>query len=169
MFELILTAVLVIPCYLLWCAIHEVSHYVAAKYLVGGHSPQFKLYPHKFKGHFFFASVRYTRTLFNVPSANNFLVSMAPRLPGLAACLLTGYAAFLNGIPQILWLMFVGAGAVDYLFGLTGRSEHSDLQRAARVMKVSPWVLRGLFAPPLIIPLLTVGYILYDAWPIWPL
>ena len=77
-----LAAGLAAPTFFMWCAIHEVSHFLVADWLIGVKSAVFKLYPNKSEvtGRWRWASVRFK--LERVPKAfEQALYSLAPRVP----------------------------------------------------------------------------------------
>jgi hypothetical protein len=151
-YRALLALLLVVPCFLIWSAVHEYSHWVAAKLLLGARNPKFKLYPHKYKDTFRWASVRYTVTTDRFLPAGRALISLAPRLPGLIACTLMPVGLLLSGYLQIVWFMLFGSGVVDYMMGLIGKSPHSDLQKASAFLGMNPWRLRIYSSWPLLIP-----------------
>lgn len=143
----ILGAISIIGSYFAWSYIHEMSHILMAKYLVGLEWYKIKVYPHVDKRlGFVWASTRYMPKR-KIESTERALISLTPRLPGIVACALAPLFVFLGifgDIPSLLWLIFWGAGVVDVITGSMGISKTSDLKRAAYELKLSPWLLRPL-------------------------
>ena len=132
----IIAAILVYP---LWMWIHEISHIRMADKLIGVTDVEMKLYPHMYGGSFWWAFVFYR--LQRAPrKQEQFLISLAPRIPDLIACALAPLA-FLFGIYP-LGILLAG-GIIDLFVGSLGRSPLSDLQKAASTGYMSEWELRG--------------------------
>ena len=132
----ILAAILVYP---LWMWIHEMSHIKMADRLIGVIDYKMKLYPHKFGGQWWWAFVFYK--LPREPNRHEqFLISSAPRIPDIIACLLTPIAFYFHLFP--IGILLAG-GIIDLFVGSIGRSSLSDLQKAADSGYVKIWELRG--------------------------
>lgn len=144
MFWIIFSGLLLaVASYFAWAAIHEFSHLFVAKKFVNVVKWKMKLYPHKAEdGSWRFAAVWYWMDR-NFTPKEQFAVSLAPRLPGLVACVLFPLGALFSGPLYLLWSMFWGGGVVDLLYGSIGVSENSDLKKAARASGKSPWLFRA--------------------------
>lgn len=143
---LLFSAACVVVSFFAWTTIHEVSHLLAAKKLVGVVKYKIKPYPHIHpQAGFRWAGVEYWPER-EVTSTESGLISLAPRLPNLLAAALCPLAPFVGSLfglfPAVAWLLFWGAGVVDLLNGSIGYSKHSDLQNAAETLNINPWVLR---------------------------
>jgi hypothetical protein len=145
MIAALVAALLAGPAFFVWSAVHELSHYVAARCLRRLSSASFKLYPHMQDGHFVFASVSWTYDSYDqtLSPAEDALVSIAPRVPDLLAVVLAPMACLMPE-PWIAaaWAVVVGAGLVDLAFGSIGTTSASDLQRFVRGGGHDVWVVR---------------------------
>ena len=129
--------------FLFWSGVHEVSHYLVARFFVGAKDVQFRLYPHRDERlGFVWASVSWTSEGFLSPRQRA-LVSLAPRVPDVIGCVAFSLWGLLPlGWWVWLWLLFWGGAVVDMFVGSLGTNPESDLARAARAWDVSPWLLR---------------------------
>lgn len=124
--------------FFLWTTIHELSHIAAVKMTCGASIWRIWPYPHVNKGSFYWARAMWW-PLRQVNSEEQIWISLAPRIPDVIAALLFPLFLALHWwIPAII----AGAGLVDLFTGSLGIRDHSDLRRAARAWKLSPWVLR---------------------------
>lgn len=144
--EILLTILLtVVPSYFLWTILHEVSHFLMYASFRKILRSSFKLYPHVVPGKgFVWASVEVEyKGVLN--STEEIAVSLAPRILGfLALCLLPLASLFPFVWLQVGWVVFWGAGLVDFVVGSIGSSEESDLKKASKELGWNPWVLRIL-------------------------
>lgn len=139
--------VLIIPCFFLWSAIHELSHLVVAKlqrdYVV---RPSFKLYPHidEVSQEFRWASISWEYPRDPKLSGKEFAaIMLAPRVLGLIAAIALPFACLLPELWMISsWLTIWGCGLIDLAYGSIGFSANSDLRVAALNLNISPWILR---------------------------
>lgn len=130
--------------YFTWTVIHEVSHIIAAS-LVGKISePKIIPYPHftikNGKKFFYFARASWRWEDGYPTDKKRGFVSLAPRVANLLNCvlLILNLAFFSSN----LILIFCLGGLVDLAVGSIGFRKKSDLRRAARRLKVSPWIFR---------------------------
>lgn len=142
----LVAALLIVPSFFVWSAVHELSHYVAARCLRKISSASFKLYPHvEEDGHFAFASVSWKYASYDqtLSPAEDAAVSVAPRVPNLLAVILAPMACLMPE-PWLAaaWAVLVGAGLVDLAFGSIGTTSASDLQRFVRGGGHNVWVVR---------------------------
>jgi len=114
-------------------------HLSAAQTLVGVKWYKIRPYPHFMDGKLYFASIQYI--LEREPTEEEqAIISIAPRAAGLIACIALPFVALTGW----WWLMIlVAGGVVDTFVGSLGIREHSDLRRAAKNAKMSPWQLRA--------------------------
>lgn len=140
----LVAALAAVPAFFLWSAVHELSHYLAARVFRKVVSVDFKLYPHvdPIAG-FRWAAVWWEYEGPEILPVEDAAISVAPRIPALAACLLAPVAA---AMPEpwaaALWAVLVGGGIVDQAVGSIGWNRHSDLQRFARGGGHDLWTLR---------------------------
>lgn len=127
--------------FFVWAAIHEFSHLLMAKALVGSRLISLKLWPHWFKGTFYFASIRHDFE--RSPTAEQeAAIHLAPRIPGVAAAAALPFTAFLPS-PWIWFVgLAVGAALIDIAVGSIGWSDRSDAKRAAAALRFSVWWVR---------------------------
>lgn len=161
---LVLGALILVSSFFTWAYIHEKSHILMAKYLVGLEWYKIKVYPHidKVAG-FRWAACRYLPKRNPTPTEDA-LISLAPRLPGIVACALAPLFVFFASFgitPALIWLIFWGSGVVDLINGSMGISQCSDLKKAVANLKISPWLLRPLMISAL--PTITMVVLLVVA------
>lgn len=140
----VVAGALALPAFFAWSALHEVSHYLAARLFRRVVSVRFRIYPHVDPvAGFRWAAVEWEYEGEPYAPAQDAFISAAPRIPDLVAVLLTPLAA---AMPEpwlaAAWAVLVGAGLVDLAVGSIGWSEHSDLQRFARLGGHDLWTLR---------------------------
>lgn len=143
-FPWLLGALLAVPAFFAWAALHEVSHYLVARALRRVLSVDFKLWPHVVpEAGFRWAAVSWDYEGPDLTPREDALISAAPRLPDLLAVLLTPVAAAMPE-PWLAssWAVLVGAGLVDLAVGSVGAGELSDLRRVARGAGIPAWALR---------------------------
>jgi len=141
MITLLLLALYTITLFFVWSYVHEMSHIIAAKKIVGLEWYKIKLWPHKYNGSIRWASVTYAFKR-KATEYERAVISIAPRIPGAVALIGMYCGFFMTGWVQIAWMMFWGAGVIDFIYGSIGYSEYSDLRKAARGFGENPWKLR---------------------------
>lgn len=125
-----------------WALIHEMSHVIALKKTVGLQSYKLFLYPHMHNKRFYWARIRYMPT-YQPSSKQQFIISMAPRVPDYVGVLLLSLIAWF--VAPALWsellVLFLAGSLVDLFVGSLGISKSSDLQVASRAVgsKFSVW------------------------------
>jgi hypothetical protein len=135
----VLAAIVIWP---LWLVIHEMSHIAAARMVGPLKSWAIKPYPNKADdGHWRFASAKWTWEEEPTPTQRG-LVSLAPRVPNLAAIMLILATFFLTGIAKVLLLIFCAAGVIGLVVGSIGSTKNSDLQKGAEKLEINPWAIR---------------------------
>ena len=117
-----------------WAYIHEVAHLYVAKRTVGYEWAEIKPYPHVDpEAGFRWAAFRYLPKRLATPE-ETFRISLAPRVPDLAATLLLVLGLAL--LPLNWWtfvpLAFLGGGWVDFITGSLPRGFNHDLSKAFR-------------------------------------
>lgn len=128
----------------LWTILHEASHVIAAKSVTDLSDVKWWLYPHRDEaGNFYFAKVQWNWDASKVSDTENAAVYLAPRLMNIVAAIAFPFAFLLPLAWMIAWIIFWGAGLVDFIVGSMGQSEYSDLRLAAKHMKINPNILRG--------------------------
>jgi hypothetical protein len=142
---LIVTLALVVPVFVLWTAIHELSHLAAARLTVDAELVWMRLYPHvDTVAGFRWGAVKYRYRERGPTDREQALISFAPRLPDLVAAL--AFPALgalpLTGTAFAVASLVLGAGLVDLGNGSLGLGEHSDLRRGAAALGRSPWLFR---------------------------
>lgn len=143
MWVFIITAVAAaFPAYLLWSAIHELSHVGMVATTAGVKSWSIRLLPHRIDGRFYWASARWETKRDPTPTEKAYIY-LAPRIGGLAAVIMFPFfGAIPDPLVSGLWFAVLGGGIVDLIIGSIGYSEFSDLRRAADAWETSPWALR---------------------------
>ncbi len=139
MISIIIALLLVIPCFFLWSAIHEFSHYLVARSLRKITEIKFKIYPHE-DPNFGFVWASFSWNFEGAPLTDKELamVSVAPRFMDAIAGLLFPFFVFFGPI----WFVVFGSGLVDLAAGSFGGHNESDLMRTARGFNVSPLILK---------------------------
>lgn len=137
----IVGAVGAVPMFLLWSFLHEMLHVVMAEHRVGVRDWSINLIPHRYKGSWRWASCTWVPAG-EVSERDRVWISLAPRIPDVGAALLFPAFSYLPEWAWAGWFILFGAGLVDLGVGSMGRSEHSDLRRAAESLEISPWWLR---------------------------
>lgn len=132
---------LAILSFFLWATIHELSHLLMAKVLVGATLVDLKVWPHTYNGTFYWASIRYDRKR-EPTRLEDALIHLAPRIPGAAAAVAFPFTALLPSS----WCWFVGVVVGASLFdignGSVAWSDGSDGKRAAEALRISAWWIR---------------------------
>ena len=141
MIELLIAAALVLPTFFAWAAIHEFSHYVVARWRVGVKSAKFRLYPHKRRGRFMWASITYWPERNSTPY-DEALICIAPRFPDALGCWAVAFAGLFDGMWFVIWTVVFGGAVVDLIVGSIGWNPHSDLRKVAAAANKSPWMFR---------------------------
>ena len=140
---IVLSVLAIVPCFFLWAALHELSHYAALKRYRPNATASFKLYPHREYDRFFWARINWEFDGEDITDRELAWVSLAPRVPDLIGALAAPVIAWLVPWPWALPLVVVAAGSlVDLATGSIGRDPESDLKRAARGLETSVWAFR---------------------------
>lgn len=127
----------------LWTLAHEASHVIAAG-LVGKTSDvKWWLYPHKDEdGKFYFAKVQWTWETESLSPQKIAITYLAPRLMNIIAAIALPFAVLFPLSWMIGWIIFWGAGIVDFFVGSMGMNIHSDLRVASTSLNIDPNILR---------------------------
>jgi len=131
----------IIPLFILWAFIHEMSHFLMMKRFVTVSWWKMKLYPHISEYGFRWAAIE-CRIEQELSEKQKVMVALAPRIPDIIALCLFPLAYIMPGWWSIVWLSLCGAGIVDFAVGSIGYSKHSDLRKASTLLDISPWWLR---------------------------
>ena len=112
--------------YFVWAYIHEYSHLLVARKLVGVKSYEMKLYPHKSETlGFVFASVSYVFKKQRISLEERARISFAPRIADSVAIIVFPFTSDLD----LFWIILVGGGLVDTIRGSFIFSPTSDIKR----------------------------------------
>jgi len=131
-------------CYVLWAAIHELSHVLMARLLVGISYWEINLIPKLKEAKHFriqFASCFYI-PLKRVNEKQQAAISLAPRIPDVLGAIALPFVSLMPAPTSYFMMVFCGSALVDLFVGSLGMSEKSDLRKAARNIDLSPWTLR---------------------------
>jgi len=127
----------------LWTLAHEASHVIVANIVAEITDVKWWLYPHKDEaGNFYFAKVQWLWDPNEVKPNELALIYLAPRLMNIVAALALPFAALFPLPWMIAWIIFWGAGIVDFFVGSMGINEYSDLKRAAAALNIEPNIIR---------------------------
>jgi hypothetical protein len=131
-FEILLT---IFVTHFVWSFFHELSHLIAAKHYGGGLKKwKINLIPRYEEGDFVFASFSCT-TKKGISSSDIWKVDLAPRVAdyigGLGLCLAPLLINLIELHNAVLVMIFFAGGVMDFIAGSVGKSEHSDLAKAA--------------------------------------
>lgn len=127
----------------LWTAAHEFSHYLVAKIFVNLYDVKWWLYPHKDEaGNFYFAKVQWNWDTEPDSPVKNAAIFLAPRIMNIISAVALPFASLLPLSWMIAWIIFWGAGIVDFIIGSLGMSELSDLRKASVYLNLDPNILR---------------------------
>lgn len=141
---IILLAVASIVSYILWVLIHEMSHFLFAKWFTNAKLLELNVIPRIVDKTIFWASVRWLPER-SPPTKNHAaLIFLAPRIPNVISLVLTCLLPLLPIDNHLFLLLTVllGGALVDLINGSLGVSQYSDLKRASSILSISPWVLR---------------------------
>lgn len=142
-----------------WSYIHEISHVLMAKKLIGLQWYKLKLYPHKYKDTWRWAAVEYLPVR-NATEREQAWISIAPRFPGIFAALMFVFTGFMSsGLLAVVWAILWGSGLVDMFVGSVGTSQHSDIHKAAKGFKQDPLVFRLVGLTIIALSILTAVFI----------
>ena len=132
-------AFIVICVYITWAFLHEMSHVLVAKWVVGITDYSIVLYPHKHDGKWYWARSSYVFS--QEPTVEQrACVFFAPRLLSSVACLAFVFGSIIGNWWYIFWL----GGVVDHFIGSLGIGGHSDLYRTAMYAGTTRGYLRVL-------------------------
>ena len=128
-----------------WLIIHEMSHILMAKALLDVTEWKITPYPHS-KGEgenkrWVFASASWKYQGEYTPKQRA-AVALAPRIPNLLAVAMAPFGLLFTPTWGFVWAVFWTVGIIGLIVGLIGKSEFSDLNKAAVNLDISPWVLR---------------------------
>ncbi len=137
----LLYALAVIGTWLAWNVIHEMSHVLMAKALVGLKSWKIFPYPHKVGDNFVWA--RSTWRSLEAPTRHQkAAIHLAPRIANIVFMVLMAAVCLSHSPLAVFWLIFCGGAIIDLFTGSLGISKYSDLKIDARQLNISPWWLR---------------------------
>lgn len=171
MFEILaLAAVIAVPVFFLWNAIHEFSHLLAVKATIGYQWYKVNLFPQWYGNKWWQVRFGLIQWMPNIgkPATprQKALISFAPRFANFIAAALFPLFALFPGYWSLLWIMIFGAGLVDFAVGSIGYTEISDLKKGSAALGISPWIARicgfGVIAVSVAIGILAH----FDYWPI---
>jgi len=127
----------------LWTAAHELSHFLFAKSFTEIYDVKWWLYPHRDEaGNFYFARVQWNWNEAPESPVQHAMIYLAPRIMDIVAAIALPFAALLPLSWMIAWIIFWGAGIVDFFVGSLGMSELSDLRKASMYLNADPNILR---------------------------
>ena len=137
------------PTFLLWTAIHELSHLAAAKLTVGVKDFFIDVFPHKKQGSFYWSRLVYIPD--REPSKKeSIFIHLAPRIPDLVAIVLLPLVPlWFAGSPLVVASLsvFLLGGVIDGLVGSIGHGDHTDLKSACSgpfglwTLRLSGWFI----------------------------
>lgn len=131
----------VIGTWLAWNVIHEMSHVLMAKALVGLKTWKIYPYPHKVGDNFVWARSRWK--FIEKPTCHQkAAIHLAPRIPNIVFILLMAVVCMAQSPLAMFWLIFCGGALVDLFTGSLGISKFSDLKITSCQLGISPWWLR---------------------------
>lgn len=133
-----LSVLAIIPIFLIWVSIHEYSHLLMAKWLVGVSEYKIWLLPHKMNGNFYFGRVVFIPKK-ELTDRQEVLVLMAPRIMGLVALILFPLIGL--HVPPIVCLLLLG-GLIDWFHGFMGGNKETDIDRTAKLLNIDIGWLR---------------------------
>jgi len=127
----------------LWTSAHEASHVIASGIVAKITDVKWWLYPHRDEqGNFYFAKVQWSWDPNTVKPNDLAITYLAPRFMNVIAALALPFAVLFPLPWMIAWIIFWGAGIVDFFVGSMGISEYSDLKRAAAALNINPNMIR---------------------------
>jgi len=126
----------------IWTALHELSHVAVAKMFLNIVKVNYWLYPHYDNNNFYFARVQYFHDIAEISRTKEALIYLAPRFMNLIAAISFVFFSYFPVPWNFVWLIFWGAGLVDFIVGSLGISPYSDLRKASEALQISPDVLR---------------------------
>lgn len=129
--------------YFIWNTIHEASHLIAAHLQFRIKTWTINLIPSLYKETIRWASCTFSPSR-KPTNKEELIVDLAPRVPDLLAAIMFPLAFLFTPFTFLwfLWVIFWGAGLIDFLIGSIGTTSHSDLQRASRRLKINPIFIR---------------------------
>jgi hypothetical protein len=140
----IILFVFAVFCYVLWTAIHELSHVLMARLLVGISYWEINLIPKIKEAKLLriqFASCFYI-PLKRSTKQQQAAISLAPRIPDVLGAIALPFVSLMPAPISYFMMVFFGSALVDLFVGSIGMSEESDLRKAAENIDLSPWTLR---------------------------
>jgi hypothetical protein len=140
---LVVTVLGALPAFYLWAYIHEFSHVFMAKRF-GATNTKIDIYmpPKRMDdGTHRWARYQWTKTR-EVTDKERAALMLAPRIPNLPAIIAFPFFGLFPEWVAAFWFLLMGGGVVDFIAGSIGRSEYSDLRRAAGYLDMSVWPFR---------------------------
>jgi len=163
MIPFIVAIALALPTYLLWAYVHELCHVVMADHLVGVRSWSITVIPHRHEGSWRWAETNWSWS--RDPSPKEYAaIHLAPRIANLIPLLCLPAFSFLPVEIWPSWVVVFGGGLIDLWVGSWGSSGHSDLQRSAKALDISPWVIRAVGWAAIVISVATATFFAVSNW-----
>ena len=140
----VVIAVGALPTFYLWAYIHEFSHLFMVKRLVGATESKISIHmpPMRLED----GSWRWARCQWKpvreAQPLERAAISLAPRIPDTLVVIAFPFFGLFPEWVAVLWFLFMGGGAVDFIVGSIGKSEKSDLKKAVTALDVSIWPFR---------------------------
>jgi hypothetical protein len=146
MIGILIFILLMLPQFLTWAVIHEMSHVLMAKALLKVTEWTIRPYPHfhEYDGNRYFVwALSLWRYDGETTPSKNAAIHLAPRIMDMVAAV--GIHAYWF-MPDSLWTLplvaFCIGGLIDLAVGSSGATDVSDLKRASDALEISPWWLR---------------------------
>jgi hypothetical protein len=143
-----------------WTVAHEISHFLALKSVRNVSYWKIDLVPRIIQNNIQWARINMVREGEPLNSNETALVYLAPRIMNLVASIMIVFSFLLSGDLLIYWLLFWGAGLVDFFVGSLGVSPKSDLQIASKAINWNPNIIRFIGFIIILISLFTTVMLL---------
>lgn len=131
--------------FLIWAAIHELSHYIVAKKYLNITNVSFFLYPHNDeKLGFVWAKVKWKAD--RAPTEYEMAhICFAPRIPDfIAVFMFLLWPLMPTNTLMLIWAAFWIGGLIDLFVGSLGIGQYTDLRRVSNGWDIEPWIFRAL-------------------------
>lgn len=124
-----------------WNFLHEISHIIMAKLLVGAKNVEIHPYPHFSDESFYWSRSKWSYeespTIYQKAA-----IYMAPRIIDILFIALMVITCLSHSSFAIFWLIFCAGGVVDLFVGSLGIGENTDLIKTSKILNISPWWFR---------------------------
>lgn len=124
-----------------WNFLHEASHILMTKLVVGAKNVEIHPYLHFSDGSFYWSRSKWSYE--KSPTVHQrTAIYMAPRIVDILFITLMAITCLSHSNFAIFWLIFCAGGLVDLLVGSLGIGKNTDLIKTSEILSINPWWIR---------------------------